>query len=1179
MVALGLFACDEHRLRKIMMTKFLKNTQLMLVGIGYGMLLTMPAVADDIEIYTSAGTTTPSTQANVLFVLDTSGSMIADVPTRAPYDVTKDYSGGAGCYLNDHVYSIIPGYSLTFSSNGGKTNAEILCGFSTADFQNYVNKVKRDKVECAAAASFGVSGFYTGRVSQYRNGNWRNDISPTDENDSVECEADSGVHGENTGDAAVWAKNGQKWSANSAGSIDWGTVGVSTTLLTGRYLNYIINEPIVSSQTRMQVMQDVMEDLVNSTSGINIGLMRFSRNGNGGMVVMPVGDIDKDVAGVKVNRKLFIDEVNNMTPKGNTPLSESFYEAAMYYQGKAVDYGLNSTDESGSHPSVSSSTIGGAGVTYKTPIINECQKNYVLLLTDGDPVGDVLNATRRGKVSVTGCGDSANNCLDEIATSIGTNDQNSTLDGDQVISTFTIGFANSNPILLKTANASFAATESGERYLANDAVSLADKLNEFIGNVYDTDTTFSAPAVSVNAFNRSVHIEDLYFTLFKPTNTEHWPGNFKKYKLAFEVDKDDLDGDGDKTDFYPIIADLNGDNAVDPTTGFFIDSAVSYWSGDPDGKNIREGGAAAELDPATREVVTYTGGYLNTAGVFKPSSTAAATLKATFNKVDKTNAALTNALFGLGLTPASKVGTTPLRETLIDWTKGIDVLDIDGDSSVVDARNDMGAPLHSQPALVQYGETSGNPDLVAYVATNDGYLHAFDVKDGSELFSFIPQELLPNLNGLMDNDAGVKYGLDGDVVAWIDDKNGDGTITGSDRVYLYIGMRRGGKNIYSIDVTNRNNPKLRWVIKGGFGDYAELGETWSAVNVEKIKDGSGEKTVLIFGGGYDDNQDDVTVRTKDNVGRAVFMADAESGELLWSATASGTTDVEKDMEYSIPARIKPLDINDDGYIDRLYAVDMGGQILRFDIDEKKSSFGATSMSGGRIADLAGSSEADARRFYYPPDVALVAARGKSAYLALALTSGYRAHPLDTKIQDRIYMLKEADIYHKSTGYTTVTESDLFDTTKNLIAGDGSNAENLAATTSLDSRQGWFIKLDDQTNTDTWVGEKGLAEPLLINGVMIATTFTPKTASSSSCGPQSGSGRVYFIDILDGSAAYPGDTDKRSDRHKDLAKNGIPPSPNVIVTKTGQPPTGCIGLECGDWGLGLGTRKTYWYEEN
>ena len=1146
------------------MFKLPAKLKISLISILYGVMVSFPAVADDIEIYTSAGSTTSTTQANVLFVLDTSGSMGNPVVTRPDYDPTTDYSGGSACYNNNRVYTM----------PYGADNAWIHCDPWWSWWYGNVNslsQVNRPAVVCDAASSLDVTGFYTGRVSQYRGSSWRDSISNSNVDDYVECEVDNGVHGVAAGNSNVWASSTSgPWSNLQTNSINWGGVGLSTALYSGRYLNYIINAPVTSSSTRIKVMQDVITDLLQSTTGVNVGLMRFSQNGEGGMVATPIDDI-------ATNKATLITELNKMTASGGTPLSETFYEAAMYFQGKSVDYGNNSTP----FKSVSSSKSGG---NYKSPIADECQKNYVILLTDGEPTGDSLSTSRRGKLNIANC---SGNCLDEIAKSVGTNDQSLSVNGDQFLSTFTIGFAIDNQLLKDTARESFVATGVGERYLADDAATLANTLNNIFANIYETDTTFSSPAVSVNAFNRATHLDDLYFTLFKPSTGTHWPGNFKKYKLDFFIDTNDVDVDGDTTERLPMVADSAGINAVDDT-GFFSKTSKSFWSNGIDGTDVTAGGAANEFTNS-RNVYTYTGIYNNNGGVFTPP-VASADLTSAANVVDKTNAVITEAMLGIVGEPQKITGTDRI-ETLLDWAKGLDVFDDYGATGTTsDPRPEMGDPLHSEPALVQYGESApGVPDLVAYLATNDGYLHAIDADDGSEVFSFIPQELLTNLNVLMDNSTSTKtYGLDGNVVAWIYDKsdvNGDvdGTISAAagDHVYLYIGMRRGGNNIYSVDVTDRNNPTLRWVIKGGSGDYAELGQTWSTINVEKIKDGNAERTVLIFGGGYDTNQDNINVRSAagDSVGRAVYIADANSGEMLWSAGAGGTLALT-DMKYSIPARVKPLDIRGDGFIDRLYVADMGGQVFRFDIDNNNGVGLAGSITGGRIADLAkDSSKADARRFYYPPDVALISERGKSAYLALAISSGYRAHPNNVDIQDRIYLLKDKDVYNVPASYVTLTETDLYNATLNLAAGDGDSNQNDAAKLALDNTDGWYIYLDDETAASNWLGEKGLSEALIIEGTVIVTTFVPNvSANTSACSPESGIGKVFVMDVLDASPVQGATTDKRPGRHLygGLAKGGIPPTPNVVVTKGGEP-TLCIGTECKAADLLRGVRRTYWYE--
>ena len=1149
------------------MLKLPENIKLMLLGMVYGMMVTVPAVADDIEIYTTAGSTTITTKANVLFVLDTSGSMGTNVTTQPPYDPTVDYSGGNGCYDENRVYGLPYGlryapWHCNWYSNWYGRAADL-------------SQVNDSAVVCDAAASLATTGFYTGRVSQYRSNQWRSNISSNDLDSYVECETDNGVHGQNTGNGSVWAADNGPWSGDENDSINWGSVGVSATLYSGRYLNYTINAPLTNLGSRISVMQDVIEELIDSTSGINIGLMRFDRYSNGGMVATPVIDLD-----IAANKTRLQTALAAMTASGGTPLSESFYEAARYFQGKAVDYGVNSSP----FPSVADSRSGGS---YISPISDTCQKNYVILLTDGEPTSDSLDTARKNNLQLGACG---SNCLDEIATSIGTHDQNDDVDGDQFISTFTIGFAIDNALLRDTGEASFQATGVGARYLAEDTVSLTATLNQIFENIYETDTTFSSPAVSVNAFNRSRHLDDLYFTLFKPALGPHWPGNFKKYKLDFFVDVDDENGNGDRIERLPFIADAAGVDAIDSNTGFFKSGARSFWTdGSNDGADVTIGGAAAEhVNNMPRDVYTFTDSYLaSTTGVYKPNA-AAADLTAARNSMDKNNNTLTETLLGIVGLP-QKITGTPRKETLVDWAAGIDVFGNFGiTGSLTDARLDMGDPLHSEPALVQYGGTAAIPDLVAFVATNDGYLHAIDVDDGKELFSFVPQELLPNLNVIMDASTGDKtYGLDGNVVAWVNDipaageDKGNGIIDGSDHVYLYIGMRRGGKNIYSIDVTDRNKPKLRWVIKGGEGDYAELGETWSSINVEKIKDGADEKTVLIFGGGYDADQDDHSVRTVDDEGRAIFIADADSGELLWKAGQSGDTTVTE-MEYSIPARIKPLDIKGDGFIDRLYAADMGGQIFRFDIDNDNGSALAGSITGGRIADLADDGVENARRFYYPPDVALIAERGETPYLALSIASGYRAHPNNIEIHDRIYLLKDKNVFNTPATYDTATEAQLYDATVNLAGAEGVNGADRtlqkAALAAITGSEGWFIDLDDETGTDTWLGEKGLSETLMLDNKIFVTTFVPANNSTptNSCEPQSGTGKLFIMDVSDGTPVQGASIQERPGRHRyGIKRGGIPPSPTVILTEK---PTICIGTECDPLPGSEGVRKTFWYEQ-
>src|SRR5690606_5860402 len=106
-------------------------------------------------------------------------------------------------------------------------------------------------------------------------------------------------------------------------------------------------------------------------------------------------------------------------------------------------------------------------------------------------------------------------------------------------------------------------------------------------------------------------------------------------------------------------------------------------------------------------------------------------------------------------------------------------------------------------------------EVVVFVGTNDGYLHAIDGSSGRELWSFVPKELLDDMNRLFFNPRSnfKHYGIDGSIVPVVFDRNNNGIIETSspenDFVYLVFGLRRGGSSYYALDVSDKNNPVLK----------------------------------------------------------------------------------------------------------------------------------------------------------------------------------------------------------------------------------------------------------------------------------------------------------------------------------------------------------------------------------
>ncbi|WP_455210277.1 PilC/PilY family type IV pilus protein [Kaarinaea lacus] len=886
----------------------------------------------------------------------------------------------------------------------------------------------------------------------------------------------------------------------------------------------------------------------------------------------------------KTVRTQLIEIVNEFRPSGYTPIVDTLYEAANYYRGGNVLYGKSRgaqttygrishidsytggtvsrdaacTDDNLNASACSSEQITGSPV-YTSPIEDACQTNHIVLLTDGEANHNnsiSLVKSLTGKTSCTpGAGGEA--CGRELSKWLASTDQGS-ISGDQFVKTYTIGF---NLDSGGQAGAidflqDLAREGDGNYYAAATDNELTLVFQNILRSILNTDTTFVSPGATVNQFNRLTHQNDIYFSVFKPEESPLWPGNLKRYEIKGNP---------------AIIVDANDNAAVDPATGFFATNSQSFWSSQTDGNKVPVGGAAEQL-VLSRNVYTYTG--------------VSSDLTSDSNKVLETNALIDKTMLGI------ETETDAHRTKLLEWARGVDRKDWDGDNNYDEIRHQLGAPLHSQAVVMTYGGTSGAQENVVFFGTNEGYLHAIDTSDGSEKFAFIPQELLPNLNTFFENADAVNlpYGLDGPITYWVNDVDGDHIIEAADgdHVYLYVGMRRGGRNYYALDVTDPDAPSLKWIIKGGSGDFLELGQTWSSAVKTAVNINGTVKQVLIFSGGYDTDQDDKITRSADSQGRALYIVDAESGALLWSAGPStdpnGTyTQSFTDMNYSIPADLRVIDINNDGFADQMYVGDMGGQLWRFDI---KNGNAATSLvSGGVIADLAlnasGSNDAaNNRRFYYAPDVSIMR-KGTQKFLSLAVGSGWRAHPLNTAVQDRFYMVRLSDIYSVPTSYTKLTHSNLYDATDNTI-GEGTASEQATALSSLwDTYKGWYMDLPNS-------GEKVLAESLTVNNQILFTSFEP-VASGTSCSAGTGKGRLYIVSAYDATPVMNLDQTgldselTASDRSGELARVGIPPKPTVLFPddptgKVVPDPVLCVGAECGkDLDFGQIMERTFWRE--
>ena len=429
------------------MNKVIRKTTGTVLGLALALVSGAPALADDTELLLVAPPDPSQLKPNVMFILDTSGSMTTVQETGQPYDPIVDYSAFGTCDRDTLYYT-----------DGSGTP---VCDVANDRF------IVKSSWHCAdSAIQIAGVGAYTGVLVQYHENlsgvrEWL-ELEPGNSVDPVECQSDSGVHGENSGGdpSAVYAVSGaglpDPWTSSALLEVAWGSSGRSTTYTVhdGNYLNYQ-NDPATFNLSRSDIMKEVTKRVLNSVNDMNVGLMRFNRT-EGGTIIRAPSDLDS-------NRATILAEIDALPANGWTPLSESLFETALFWQGLPVNYGesgVNGTD-------LAALSVTSNPRVYDRPDMLTCSKNFNVLITDGQPTEDVgtpgvlgqlsnYSATLAGRTGCTGTGNGA--CLDDIGEYLANVDINPTLVGRQSVITHTIGFTIDLPILEDTRAYRVAST-------------------------------------------------------------------------------------------------------------------------------------------------------------------------------------------------------------------------------------------------------------------------------------------------------------------------------------------------------------------------------------------------------------------------------------------------------------------------------------------------------------------------------------------------------------------------------------------------------------------------------------------------------------------------------------------------------------------------------------------------
>jgi type IV pilus assembly protein PilY1 len=635
-------------------------------------------------------------------------------------------------------------------------------------------------------------------------------------------------------------------------------------------------------RSRMTAAREIARDVIYQTNSdcpafagdcgvyqdnVRFGLATFRSGSHGGFVSVPID-------AYSANRTALNAGITSLDPSGNTPLGETLFQLYTYFMSRSATatnrpLGQNLSTR---FPAYYYNASGGytTSAYLADPVSQSCQKNFIIMLTDGAPTADDFATSGAPTGSSFGSfgslvgdynpdapGDpdigsdatpevgsppweisSGAGYLDDIAKYMQDVDARPDLTGFQRVDTYAIGFATSgvaNSLLAKTA-----AAGNGLYAASADADDLTVALVAAIDDIIVKAQAFTAATVPAS---RATDGNNFFASYFVPDNTRaYWEGHLKlfEYNAAGEV----LD--------KPVPPATAGACALeDPLApaqckvGRLKVELPGYWD-------------AADEIPSAAE----SGGGIRKLLMSDYTSAPPSTLPATPATFDTTN--VTAAL--LGITETGGLLTTLISQfSVVGSITGILTAENLADaiaryvrgcafssSSTCTDRGDgkkLWDIFHSNPVVVG-PPNSGNRELayrefvskyahrkrVIYAGSNGGFVHGFNTGvwdttldpdnynrgTGAEEFGFMAYPARKKIRALPTSSVPKLITMDGSPQSadvWLYPTGtsvaGDATTWNEWRTVLIGGMRQGGRVVYALDVSNPPDPSNPTGVTGG----------------------------------------------------------------------------------------------------------------------------------------------------------------------------------------------------------------------------------------------------------------------------------------------------------------------------------------------------------------------------
>lgn len=882
--------------------------------------------------------------------------------------------------------------------------------------------------------------------------------------------------------------------------------GSNATRYRGNYLNYLFETFGANGGTidltvgqipgalRIQVARNVATNIVNNNSNFRIGLTSFNPpiSGEGA----PGGRVRQNCGATTANLQT---SINALASEANTPLAETFYEVTRYFRGLTSFYNSNTS--------------------YTSPIQYRCQKNFVVVVTDGFPTWDTQFPTN-DPADLLDTGKSLPN-WDVLAPATQSADY-------PLFPQYSDGYA---------AESSAAQGEGRTLFLDDLAkfgfdIDLRESGNDNAGVSYN-DPKFTQQNLTTYTVGFAVANQMLEDAAGYGRGIYYTANNEAELNAALQnAFKDILD----KTSSAASVAT----NSTRLSANTFIYQArfsSSDWSGQvlafpiqPDGSIGAPAWDASTLvpAPASRRLFTYDPTAIagSRGKTFEWSQ-----LNATQQSALNTNA--TGANDGLGQQRLDYLRGGRGNEAPAGAqfrARSVVLGDIVNSDPFFVGKQDFGFDLlpgteGSSYAAFRAGIVQTRPGIL-YVGANDGKLEAIDAATGVERFAYVPNAVYSKLSLLTaaNYNQNHRYLVDGSPRAL------DAYLNSAWETVLVGSLGGGGSGVFALKVTDPvtfGTDDILWEFTSA--NDADLGLSVPQPTIARMNNG---KWAAIVANGYNSATQKAML----------FIIDLETGGVIKKID----TGVAGDNGLSSPI---PVDVDRDRIADFIYAGDLKGNLWKFDVTSSNANSwdvafksGSTPQSLFSACNTTGScSSSNQQPVTARPEVGI---NPKGGFIVYFGTGRYFATG-DTTVTSPVnsfYGIFDPNDKGATSparvgdGRGSLLQQSVLAT--QTISGDGFSEEvRITSNNALtDTHKGWFIDLPES-------GERQVSTPLLRGGRIIFSTLTP---SSDPCG-FGGTSWLMELDSSSGSRLAASPFDINRDRQFNSADFGTYNSQNVPVS--------------------------------